>query len=139
MKALVVCTHGYAAKELVFSAEMICGKQENIATVSFEEGETPEKLKTKLLAQLDQLDTTAGILFLTDLKGGTPFNVLVSLVPTLKQAEILTGVNIPMLLEAFLNRNQLSLQELTAQILESGKAAIYRYEEIQVEAIEEDF
>ncbi|MBT0133927.1 PTS sugar transporter subunit IIA [Listeria seeligeri] len=138
MKAIFVCTHGNAAKELIHSAEMICGIQENTSFVSFDEGESAENLQTKIIAEVEKLDLTEGILFLTDLKGGTPFNVLVQLLADYHQTELITGVNIPLLLEVFLGRATFTLAELAKQATDTGKLGIYQYV-TPVEEVEEDF
>ncbi|MBC6297576.1 PTS sugar transporter subunit IIA [Listeria sp. FSL L7-1517] len=138
MKAIFVCTHGNAAKELIQSAEMICGMQENTSSVSFEVGESADNLQAKIIAEVEKLDRTEGILFLTDLKGGTPFNVLVQLLGNYSQTELITGVNIPLLLEVFLGRESLPLTELAKQAVETGRVGIYQYE-APLEEIEEDF
>ncbi|MBC1410371.1 PTS sugar transporter subunit IIA [Listeria welshimeri] len=138
MKAIFVCTHGNAAKELIQSAEMICGKQENTSFVPFEVNESAENLQGKIVAELAKLDVTEGVLFLTDLKGGTPFNVLVRLLENFTEVELLAGVNIPLLLEAFLSREILTLKDLASQVAETGRLGIYEYA-MPVEEIEEDF
>ncbi|MBC2348450.1 PTS sugar transporter subunit IIA [Listeria welshimeri] len=138
MKAIFVCTHGNAAKELIQSAEMICGKQENTSFVPFEVNESAENLQGKIVAELAKLDVTEGVLFLTDLKGGTPFNVLVRLLENFTEVELLAGVNIPLLLEAFLSREMLTLKDLASQVVETGRLGIYEYA-MPVEEIEEDF
>ncbi|MGJ6896342.1 PTS sugar transporter subunit IIA [Listeria monocytogenes] len=138
MKAIFVCTHGNAAKELIQSAEMICGKKENTSFVPFEVNESAENLQAKIASEVAKLDLTEGILFLTDLKGGTPFNVLVRLLRNFDAVELVAGVNIPLLLEAFLSRETLSLKELANQVAETGRLGIYEYA-APLEEIEEDF
>ncbi|MDB6273744.1 PTS mannose transporter subunit IIA, partial [Listeria monocytogenes] len=88
--------------------------------------------------EVAKLDLTEGILFLTDLKGGTPFNVLVRLLRNFDAVELVAGVNIPLLLEAFLSRETLSLKELANQVAETGRLGIYEYA-APLEEIEEDF
>ncbi|EAE5343503.1 TPA: PTS sugar transporter subunit IIA [Listeria monocytogenes] len=138
MKAIFVCTHGNAAKELIQSAEMICGKQENTSFVPFEVNESAENLQAKIASEVAKLDLTEGILFLTDLKGGTPFNVLVRLLGNFDAVELVAGVNIPLLLEAFLSRETLSLKQLANQVAETGRLGIYEYA-APLKEIEEDF
>ncbi|ELY0462651.1 PTS sugar transporter subunit IIA [Listeria innocua] len=138
MKAIFVCTHGNAAKELVQSAEMICGKQENTSFVPFEVNESAENLQMKIVNEIAKLDVSEGLLFLTDLKGGTPFNVLIRLIENFNEVELVAGVNIPLLLEAFLSREMLPLKELANQVAETGRLGIYEYA-APLEEIEEDF
>lgn len=137
MVGVIICTHGNSAPELLKSAEMICGKQENCQTVSFKEGESLEQLKSEISKKISQLKGT--VFCLTDLKGGTPFNTLVSLLKSNPEMEIITGVNIPMLLELFINRSQLEKEELLSGITEAGKTGIYRYQDVEPSADDEEF
>ena len=137
MVGVIICTHGNSAPELLKSAEMICGKQENCQTVNFTEGESLEQLKTEISEKISQLKGT--VFCLTDLKGGTPFNTLVSLLKNNPEMEIVTGVNIPMLLELFINRSQLEKEELLSGITEAGKTGIYRYQDVEPSADDEEF
>ena len=137
MVGVIICTHGNSAPELLKSAEMICGKQENCQTVSFTEGESLEQLKSEISEKISQLKGT--VFCLTDLKGGTPFNTLVSLLKSNPEMEIITGVNIPMLLELFINRSQLKKEELLSGIMTAGKTGIYRYQEVEPSADDEEF
>ena len=137
MVGVIICTHGNSAPELLKSAEMICGKQENCQTVSFKEGESLEQLKSEISEKISQLKGT--VFCLTDLKGGTPFNTLVSLLKSNPVMEIITGVNIPMLLELFINRSQLEKEELLSGITEAGKTGIYRYQDVEPSADDEEF
>ena len=137
MVGVIICTHGNSAPELLKSAEMICGKQENCQTVSFKEGESLEQLKSEISEKISQLKGT--VFCLTDLKGGTPFNTLVSLLKSNPEMEIITGVNIPMLLELFINRSQLEKEELLSGIMEAGKTGIYRYRDVEPSADDEEF
>lgn len=137
MVGVIICTHGNSAPELLKSAEMICGKQENCQTVSFTEGESLEQLKSEISEKISKLKGT--VFCLTDLKGGTPFNTLVSLLKSNPEMEIITGVNIPMLLELFINRSQLEKEELLSGITEAGKTGIYRYQDVEPSADDEEF
>ncbi|MBC6342355.1 PTS sugar transporter subunit IIA [Lactobacillus kimbladii] len=137
MVGVIICTHGNSAPELLKSAEMICGKQENCQTVNFKEGESLEQLKSEISEKISQLKGT--VFCLTDLKGGTPFNTLVSLLKSNPEMEIITGVNIPMLLELFINRSQLEKEELLSGITEAGKTGIYRYQDVEPSADDEEF
>ncbi|MDO1604671.1 PTS sugar transporter subunit IIA [Lactobacillus sp. YT155] len=135
MTAIFVCTHGNSASEMIKSAEMICGNQINVGSTHFEVGETPEDLQTRIVSELSNLDLSEGIMFLVDLKGGTPFNVIIQLTKKYPDNEVLTGVNIPMLLEAFINKENLNLNELAEKSFQSSINGIYRYE---VEEVEDD-
>jgi mannose/fructose/sorbose-specific phosphotransferase system IIA component len=125
--AVLVCTHGNSAAALVASAEMICGRQKNLATVAYEMGESPEDLRQEIKNVIAPLDMEEGLLCLTDLKGGTPFNTLLMLMATHNHVEIVAGVNVPMLVETFLSRERLDLNDLTEAVVTTGMKSIYRY------------
>lgn len=138
MIAVLVCTHGQSAKELINSSEMICGSQENVKYVSFEIIESPDKLRFKIIEEINSLDLSEGLLFLTDLRGGTPYNVISLIINKDVNAEMLSGVNIPMLIETFLSRSSLGLQQLVQKVYNSSIQGIYRYHSIS-DFTEEDF
>lgn len=140
MTAVLVCTHGNSAAELVNSAEMICGNQSNWGTVSFKIGMDPDQLMASISNQIVKLNRASGLLCLTDLKGGTPFNVLVRLSEN-EDLEIITGVNIPMLVEAAMSPQNISAADLSEKLLSVGKESIFLYckDKIQSNDLEEDF
>ncbi|MBA1392470.1 PTS mannose transporter subunit IID, partial [Lactobacillus sp. XV13L] len=92
MISVLVCTHGPAADGLLQTAEMICGKQEQCVALSFQMGESLDEFKQTVQKRLKQLSADSqSILCLVDLKGGTPFNTVVSLLPEYPNLEIVTG------------------------------------------------
>ncbi|MDD9149417.1 mannose/fructose/sorbose PTS transporter subunit IIA [Sporolactobacillus sp. CQH2019] len=121
MVALIVATHGAFSREIVKSAEMIFGKQDNLATVEFTSNEGPDDLRKKYDQALQNLDTSDGVLFLVDLFGGSPFNAASNLVADKENMDVMTGVNLPMLIECFAQRNTLGLKRLVDTI---GKTAV---------------
>ncbi|BDR60129.1 PTS sugar transporter subunit IIA [Lactobacillus xylocopicola] len=137
MTGVIICTHGSSAPELLNSAEMICGKQVNCRTVNFAMGESLDDLEQELRQAIASL--SGPIIGLTDLKGGTPFNILVKLVASQPDMEIVTGVNIPLLLELFINREQVALKELVKLAVEAGKSGVYHYQEETPSKTDEEF
>lgn len=135
MVPVIVCTHGNSALELVESAEMICGKQDNCKTVQFSMGENLEDLKSELSEKIKFFD--GKVICMTDLVGGTPFNTLVMLKKKYPNLDIVSGVNIPMLLQLFVYRSQLEKEELIKTVITAGKKSIEKYEFKSV--IEDDF
>ena len=69
--AIVIGTHGWAAEQLLKTAEMLLGEQENVGWIDFVPGENAETLIEKYTAQLEKLDTSKGVLFLVDTWGGS--------------------------------------------------------------------
>ncbi|MGA9522218.1 MAG: PTS sugar transporter subunit IIA [Myxococcaceae bacterium] len=101
MIGLVVAAHGHLANELVHTAEQIVGKLSNIESVSIEPGAAPEEIQEKLRAAVRRMDDGNGVIVLADLFGGTPCNQSLMLcTQTQSQLEVITGVNLPMLLKA---------------------------------------
>lgn len=138
MIALIISTHGNFSEELVKSSEMIFGSQSNVGVVTFKPGEGTENLVDKYNKLITELDCTDGILFMVDLFGGSPFNAASILALKNDKMEIVTGVNLPMLLEVFGSRDFSSLSELVAIAQNAGKESIKQFvKEINTD-IEED-
>ncbi|RII32161.1 PTS mannose transporter subunit IID [Clostridium chromiireducens] len=125
MIALIISTHGKFSEELVKSSEMIFGSQTNIGTVTFKPGEGTDNLIAKYTNLIDnELDCKDGVLFMVDLFGGSPFNAASVLTLNNDNIEIVSGVNLPMLLEVFSSRDFSSLPELASIAQNAGKDAI---------------
>lgn len=119
--AVVITTHGHAAKALLATAEMIIGAQDNVRCVDFVPGENGEVLAGKIRAAAAELDTSGGLLLLVDLWGGTPFNASSGIAHDDANTEVVTGVNVPMLVSVLMEREDItSLPELAALALREG-------------------
>lgn len=124
MISVIIGTHGIFSEEILRSAEMIFGIQENVGTVTFKPGEGIEALVEKYSQLIEKLDSTDGVLFMVDLFGGSPFNAASILAVKQENMEIVTGVNLPMILEVLGSREFSSLSELLEIAQNSGKDAI---------------
>ena len=124
MISVIIGTHGTFSEEILKSAEMIFGAQENVGSVSFKPGEGIENLAEKYSELISKLDNTDGVLFMVDLFGGSPFNAASLIAMKHENMEIVTGVNLPMILETLGSRDFSSLTELLAIAENSGKEAI---------------
>lgn len=123
--AIVIGTHGWAAEQLLKTAEMLLGEQENVGWIDFVPGENAETLIEKYNAQLAKLDTTKGVLFLVDTWGGSPFNAASRIVVDKENYEVIAGVNVPMLVETFMARDDdPSFDELVALAVETGNEGV---------------
>lgn len=119
--AVVITTHGHAAKALLATAEMIIGAQDNVRCVDFVPGENGEVLAGKIRAAAAELDTSGGLLLLVDLWGGTPFNASSGIAHDDANTEVVTGVNVPMLVSVLMEREDITaLPELTALAQREG-------------------
>ena len=123
--AIVIGTHGWAAEQLLKTAEMLLGEQENVGWIDFVPGENAETLIEKYNAQLAKLDTSKGVLFLVDTWGGSPFNAASRIVVDKEHYEVVAGVNIPMLVETFMARDDNpTFDELVALAVETGREGV---------------
>ncbi|WP_318357768.1 PTS mannose transporter subunit IIAB [Enterobacter sp.] len=123
--AIVIGTHGWAAEQLLKTAEMLLGEQENVGWIDFVPGENAETLIEKYNAQLAGLDTSTGVLFLVDTWGGSPFNAASRIVVDKEHYEVVAGVNIPMLVETLMARDDNpSFDELVALAVETGREGV---------------
>lgn len=124
MISLIIGTHGSFSKELIKSAELIYGKLENVSYITFIPGEGQIDLINKYNTIIDNLDQNSEVLFLVDLFGGSPFNTASILAMENENMDVVTGVNLPMLLEVYSNIHSASLVELVEIAESSGKKSI---------------
>ncbi|HGO5815807.1 TPA: mannose/fructose/sorbose PTS transporter subunit IIA [Mannheimia haemolytica] len=99
MVHLIIAAHGKLALELVNSAQMVYGETDNIHPVIFVPGEGQDTLVEKYEAIIATLQPSDSVLFLVDLFGGSPYNAAARIVAKREQDDIVTGTNLPMLLE----------------------------------------
>lgn len=141
MFGIIVGTHGRFAEELVKSCEMICGEQKNVRAVTLVPGEGPDDVVTKYDAAIGELDCGDGVLFLNDLFGGSPYNAACRLVISNEKYGIVTGVNLPMLIEmcsAQMIDDGSDIQSLMEKAVEAGKNGTQTFHASQISEDEED-
>jgi len=123
--AIVIGTHGWAAEQLLKTSEMLLGEQGNVGWIDFVPGENADTLIEKYTARLTELDTSEGVLFLVDTWGGSPFNAASRIVVDKENYEVIAGVNVPMLVETFMARDDNpTFAELVALALETGREGV---------------
>ncbi len=124
MTGILVVTHAELGSSLIETAEFVFGKQlENIASVSINIKEDPEHLRKKIRSGISKVRTDKGVIILTDMFGGTPSNLSYSFLEE-GQVEVISGVNLPILLKAISSRNKLDMGQLTDSLVEHGKKSI---------------
>lgn len=127
--AIIIATHGRAAEQLLKTTEMLLGEQDNVGFIDFMPGENTETLIDKYNSQLLRLATTQGVIFLTDTWGGSPFNAATRLASEHPDYRVLAGVNIPMLIETLMTRDDdPSLEQLVDIGLEAGREGVKAYQ-----------
>ena len=124
MVSLKIGTHGSFSRELINSAELIYGKLENVNYITFLPGEGQKDLIDKYNTIINKLDKNSEVLFLVDLFGGSPFNTASMLSIDNVNMDVVTGVNLPMLLEVYSNIDNSSLEELVSIAVNSAQKSI---------------
>lgn len=128
MISIIVGTHGNFGVELVKSAEMIFGKQDQVTSVAMAGSDSLDVVKEKFTTAINQYSNENQVLLLTDLFGGTPFNVCAQIVAAeSKRFELVAGVNLGMVLESFTSLN-VDVHELADHLVSSGQQAIRKFE-----------
>lgn len=128
MIGLVLVSHGKLADGLLDAMQMITGEQEAVRAVGFEETEEVECLMAHVDQAIQEVDQGDGVLILVDLFGASPFNASARLVLSKpgKPLEVVTGMNLPMILELAIGRQGMSLAEAAEQAITVGPEAIRR-------------
>jgi len=121
---VVVVTHGQLAAELVNAAEAIVGDLANIAAVSIGWHDDVEHAREEIGAAIERVATGIGTLVLTDMFGGTPSNLSVTFLQP-GRTEVVTGVNLPMLLKLANLRETVDLKAIARTVREHGQSAVW--------------
>ncbi|HET9704249.1 MAG TPA: PTS sugar transporter subunit IIA [Vicinamibacterales bacterium] len=124
MIGVVVVTHGQLATELVNAAETIVGDLPHFAAVSIGWHEDVQDARDAIAAAIARVAQPAGVLIATDMFGGTPSNLGITFLEEDK-VEIVTGVNLPMLIKAASLKDAASLIDVARSLREHGKNAIW--------------
>lgn len=122
MIGLVLVTHSGLASALIKAATMISGELEVTRAVELHPDDPPEELLARITTALEQVGGENTII-MTDMFGGTPSNAAMSFLKE-GQVEVLTGVNLPMMIEFFLRRERMEIQELCASLVKNGRESI---------------
>lgn len=124
MVTIIVIGHGKFAIGLKSALELIVGKQKNIAFVNFEETDSQEILEKKIRQSIKGLKCEDNLLFLTDLVGGTPFKTSAIISAEFTSTGVVGGVNLPLLLEILLHREDMDASQLVKKAINYGKEGI---------------
>lgn len=123
MIGIVVVSHGKLARELVAATEHVVGEQPCFRSISIEVEDDIEARRDQIRETAKSCDRGRGVIILTDMFGGTPSNLAMS-VMTAGNIEVLSGVNLPMLIKLAEVRNELSLAEAAKVAAEAGRKYI---------------
>lgn len=123
MIGMVLVTHGNLANEFVAAMQHVVGPQENVETVCIGPEDDMEVRRQEILTKVGNVDTGNGVIVLTDMFGGTPSNLAISIMDKAK-VEILAGVNLPMLIKLASLRKEKNLKDSVMGAQEAGKKYI---------------
>jgi PTS system mannose-specific IIA component len=123
MIGLVLVTHGSLARAFVAALEHVVGPQKNVATVCIEADDDMEARRREILDAVRAVNTGAGVVLMTDMFGGTPSNLAISVMNE-ANVEVVAGVNLPMLIKFASLREGSSLASLVVAIQEAGRKYI---------------
>ena len=124
MIGVVVVTHCHLAEELICAAQLVVGEElKQFQAVSVEPKDGSDLIREKIMAAIRKVDTGQGVLILTDMYGGTPSNISLSFLEE-KKIEVITGVNLPMLLKLATDPKNQDLESLSAFITDYGQRNI---------------
>jgi PTS system mannose-specific IIA component len=108
--------------ELVKAAEMIVGRIEGVATVSVKQESAPEMLRNEIQSAIKRVDRKKGVMLFTDMFGGTPSNIALAFLG--EAVEVVTGVNLSMLIKFANHRDEKTLPELAKLVQEAAQKSI---------------
>ncbi len=123
MIGIVLVTHGRLANEFVAATEHVVGPQENMRTVSIGPDDDMEERRVEILQVVEEVDSGDGVVVLTDMFGGTPSNLAISIMDR-AAVEVIAGVNLPMLIKLASVRASKPLAEAVASAQEAGRKYI---------------
>ena len=133
MIGLVLVTHGRLAEEFVTAMVHVVGPQEAVATIAIGPDDDMEERRTDIAGAIQRVDSGRGVIVLTDLFGGTPSNLAISLMQR-GRVEVIAGMNLPMLIRLGSARKSMSVVAAVAAAREAGRKYISVASEVLGEA-----
>ncbi len=121
----VLISHGQVASELLSAAETVVGDLGHIAAVSIGWHDDVEAAQAEIERAIKRVSNGKGVLLLTDMFGGTPTNIAAMFIKE-NEVELVTGVNLPMVLKLASTNGDASLSDVAKLVEEQGKQSIYR-------------
>lgn len=124
MTGIVIVTHGHLGDALVDAAELIIGeKPESVVSISINIKSDADKLREKIAKKIKEVNNDNGVLILTDMFGGSPSNLSYSFLEE-GFVEVISGVNLPILIKAIDIRKKMELNDSVQHIVDFGKRSV---------------
>ena len=128
MTGIIVTGHGNIATGIGSAVKLVFGQAEKFYTVDFTEDITPELLEEKILDKVNETGSENGDLIFSDIAGGTPFKTASIISLKRKNIKVISGMNLPMILEIICEREGMELEELYYHAMTTGKDEIKGFE-----------
>lgn len=123
MFGIVIVSHGKLAEAFISVTEHVVGKQEQIAAIGIEPDDDAGKARKKILDAVKKVDGGKGVVILTDMFGGTPSNLAISVMES-GNIDVIAGVNLPMLIKLASVRDKVEMKEAVIQAQEAARKYI---------------
>lgn len=123
MFGIVLVSHGAIGAEMLLAVDQIVGPQEQAKAISIAPDQDMDQCRNEILASIKEVNTGDGVVLLTDMFGGTPSNLAISVMPK-TQAVVLAGVNLPTLIKLATVRDTMSLLDAVAEAASAGRKYI---------------
>lgn len=123
MIGIVLVTHGRLADELISAMEHVVGPQDAVASICIGPDDDMEERRQQILDSISKCDDDSGVILLTDMFGGTPSNLAISVIEK-ANVEVIAGVNLPMLIKLASVRNTDDLKSAAIQAKDAGRKYI---------------
>jgi PTS system mannose-specific IIA component len=120
MIGMILVTHGKLAEEFVHAMQHVVGRQEAVATVCIGPNDDMERRRKEISDAIKEVDSGTGVIILTDLFGGTPSNLAISLMKA-GHVEVIAGINLPMLIRLAKARNSMDVREAARAARDAGR------------------
>ncbi len=120
MIGMILVTHGKLAEEFVHAMQHVVGRQDAVATVCIGPNDDMERRRKEIADAIKSVDSGNGVIILTDLFGGTPSNLAISLMEA-GRIEVIAGINLPMLIRLAKARACMSVKDATAAARDAGR------------------
>ncbi len=123
MIGIIVVTHGALGNELIAVAEHVVGRQQALSPINIGPEDDIERRRNEIIAKVKEVDDGSGVAILTDMFGGTPSNLAISVMQP-GTVEVVAGVNVPMLIKLISVRNSMALLPAVMTAQEAGRKYI---------------
>lgn len=133
-KLIIISGHGNYATGLQSTIELLAGHNGDMFFIDFTVDDTDVTLKEKIINVVNS-NSDAGVLFVCDILGGTPFKIAAEIANDNENMEVVVGCNVGSIIESIFQRDDLSIMELAEAIVNTSKSSTMRFEKVRLDSI----